>query len=907
MSKSAASLRYQAGFHRLLPFLLLLALWAGARASGATSAVVTFTNFPAAVSNTYNGLITLQIYGMTNGVTNVVVQKFLDLNTNGAIDSGDLLVQQFRLTAGQAPVFTNGVATVTVTNFMPGDVSSIPGQITTPLNFQNGDFAQNIVGHYLYKVSSPSGQFSPVTNLFVVTNTTFSSVVTGSVQDGTTFSNIPNAIVLLFSIQGTELNVAGSTMANSSGGFILRAPVGTYVITAAKSNYVGNLSSEVVFSQNYTNVLGQPLSISPSFTNILGRVVNSTNRTLGLPGLSGFALDTNSDISLYFSDTNGNFTAPVVSDEWTAPVDNFAATFAGYLTLQANQAVVVSNKAVNVTNLLPRAMAIFYGIVTNNSGGAMPGVYIYAADNAGHQSEGMTDAHGNYVLDALGETNSWQIYIPPTGNPGLTNSYVVSPGFVQTNINAGQAIQQNFVLAAANNTISGTVQDVDGNPIGGIVVFATATNINGVAYQAFNATTAANGSYSLNVVTPGNWTVGLSTNSLASLGYQNFPADQSTNLAVDANATINFTILVCGEIQILTTNLPDAMLGSDYETNLLATSCYNITNWTTAYGITLTSLYDHTNLAYLPGTAIYSDSKLVGYLESDFSFGYKFGDSPYFTNMTGSYRESGDTYYFSLSASVNVSAPITNTIPVVIRTVTWYAQPTTQNGSSYTTTLTNYSFSALGTYSSWNYTVTNGVLMTKSTGTSNTVARLESLFHSQPSAGFSMNTPSSIAFTGTNNTVVWIQKGTNLPGQYFISPYGPQSTNLPPGMYLESDGIIHGTPTSLGTNNGVFNFTVAAIDEAANATVQPLTLVVDPATNSPSLESSKFNLSSNVFQMQFGNTVAGENYSLLMTTNLSSTNWIPIFTTNAVNDNGFVIPDVHATNPARFYRLQMTP
>ncbi|HSY42645.1 MAG TPA: hypothetical protein VK811_01965, partial [Candidatus Acidoferrum sp.] len=84
-------------------FLAVLWLCAGATAARATSAVITFTNFPSTVSNTYNGIITLEINGLTNGVTNVVVQKFLDANTNGFIDAGDLLVQQFQLAVGQAP------------------------------------------------------------------------------------------------------------------------------------------------------------------------------------------------------------------------------------------------------------------------------------------------------------------------------------------------------------------------------------------------------------------------------------------------------------------------------------------------------------------------------------------------------------------------------------------------------------------------------------------------------------------------------------------------------------------------------------------------------------------------------------------------------------------------------------
>ena len=81
---------------------------------------VTFNVTPSTVSNTYNGTITLQIGGLTNKT--VVVQKFLDLNTNGVIDSGDLLVQQFTLQDGTNFVIGG------VTNFnVPGDVNSNTG------------------------------------------------------------------------------------------------------------------------------------------------------------------------------------------------------------------------------------------------------------------------------------------------------------------------------------------------------------------------------------------------------------------------------------------------------------------------------------------------------------------------------------------------------------------------------------------------------------------------------------------------------------------------------------------------------------------------------------------------------------------------------------------------------------
>ena len=892
--------------------LLVVALGMAAVPARAASAVITFTNFPSVVSNTYNGVITLQINGLTNGVTNVVVQKFLDLNTNGIIDSHDLLVQQFRLTTGQANTFTNGATTVTVTNFMPGDMSTTPGQITAPLNFQNGDFMQNLAGQYLYKISSPSGQFNPVTNLFVVTNAFFSCAVTGAVENANTFSNVPGAIVLLFSTANNGSVVQAGAVANQSGFFTIRAPPGTYFMGAAGSNYVADLGSAGAFAliANFTNNVN--VFLTPSTTNITGRAVNAATNSVVIPGLTGLAESTNNLLSLYFTDTNGNFTVPVTSNSWAATVDDFAAQFEGYLTFQTNQFINVSNKLANITNALPKATAIFYGVLTNNSFQPMPGVYMIATDNANHQSVGMTDKNGRYVLGVLGGTNEWQVGLVFPNNPGLTNTYVFGPGVLETNINAGQAIEENFNVAPASDTISGTVQDINDHPISGVQVFAIETN-NGVVYQAFVATTDANGNYSLNVIASGIWTVGLNTNSLAALGFNQFPPDQSTNIN-DAPAVINFSVLVCGEIEVLTTNLPNALLGSPYDTQLEATSCQTITNWLTVYGITLTSLFDRTNVTYPPGTPVYSTAGLQGFLLTDFSYGLGHNGGGYFgyqSNCTATDNFVNQTAKFSnISATVNVSAPIASNTTVTIEGRTWTtkAAPSQVSAGEYQTTLFR---NGPDSYTIGDnppaYVVTNGMLMT-GTGSprTNTVASLTAFFHSL-TPGESLNLASDIAYTGTNGAIVWIKNG-NTWGQYLISTYGPQTTNLPPGLSLFPNGMLAGTPASLGTNNGRFNFTVEAVDAGTNAAIQTLSLQVDSNTNTaPTLQTvGQFN-STNGFQMQVNNVQAGLSYTLLMSTNLSSTNWVQIFTTNAPNTNPLIIPDVNATNPARFYRIQVGP
>src|SRR5580693_1816677 len=74
---------------------------------------VTFTDAPSVVSNTYSGFITLQVSGISPGDT-VVVQKYLDVNADGVVDSGDVLVQQFNLTDNQPGQVIGGVTNYNV-------------------------------------------------------------------------------------------------------------------------------------------------------------------------------------------------------------------------------------------------------------------------------------------------------------------------------------------------------------------------------------------------------------------------------------------------------------------------------------------------------------------------------------------------------------------------------------------------------------------------------------------------------------------------------------------------------------------------------------------------------------------------------------------------------------------------
>src|SRR5262245_17176521 len=82
-------------------------------AASRASAAVGFSISPSTVSNLYSGYITVQVTNLTAGDT-VLLQTWLDANTNGVIDAGDTLSQQSQLTDGQPGMVIGGVTNVNV-------------------------------------------------------------------------------------------------------------------------------------------------------------------------------------------------------------------------------------------------------------------------------------------------------------------------------------------------------------------------------------------------------------------------------------------------------------------------------------------------------------------------------------------------------------------------------------------------------------------------------------------------------------------------------------------------------------------------------------------------------------------------------------------------------------------------
>ncbi len=566
-------------FLKQVAFLFVLSGWAIQ-----SHAAVAVTLTPSAISNSYGGTVTLQITGLANG-EKVVVQKFMDANGNGAVDTGDTLWQQFNLTDGHADTFLDGATTITNLN-VPGDTDTVAGQITAALNISQSGFEQTIAGKYIYVVSSPFGNFPPLTNTFTVTNFSYAQALTGSViANGT---NVPGAAVLLFQPTGGDnLNPQGGAVADASGNYQISAPPGDYVLVPLKSNFVANAGAASVTLSSGVNLSSNLFLISADRT-VSGSFIDASNSALGLPGALVPVQSQNGFLTVAFTDTNGNFTAGVTANSWKIELNDSSATFHNYLRPQSKvQADATAGSVSGITISLLKANALFYGTVKDGSNQPFANISLSSSDQGNFEQDATSAADGTYFAGAFGNGNSpWEIQTSQDSNPA--NYIFSSPSFDYnpsggTNLQAGQALHVNFTALIATNQITGHVQDHNNSPIANVQVVASAI-INGANFQA-QIDTDGSGNYSLNVAN-GMWSVNVSCeggndslNNILGFGNYQCPSGQGVTIS-NNNASANFTVQPCGGIQVQTpTNLPAGQIGIFYSTQLSASTCSGNVNW----------------------------------------------------------------------------------------------------------------------------------------------------------------------------------------------------------------------------------------------------------------------------------------------------------------------------------------
>ena len=792
-----------------------------------TEAGVALTLTPAAISNTYSGVVTLQVTGLTNAGQTVVVQKYLDANGDGIIDAGDWLIQQFTLTDGQPGMVLGGV-----TNFnVPGDMDTIAGQITAQL-LVSTDFSQQIAGNYLFKLSSPSGLS---TNSFAVTNFPYAQKFTGTVMSNGVAE--PYAGVLLFRAAGGSDtgNPVGGAVANGSGSYTIPAPPGRYELVAFKNNFVANASAAGSLVLVNGATLTTNLSLIPATTSISGRVVDAANAGLGLPGLLVAAQNKAQGLlGLCETDTNGNFSAGVTANQWQLNGSSSGLALLGYVGLQGKGNYNTATGSISgLTFRLTKATALVYGTVQDVYGNPLPGVVaVYASDqnnngNGQFQADGYTDAGGHYVVavvGGLGSNDVWQVQVDNASS--FLNDNFSQPPIDQSggaNITAGQAVLANISALPATNQITGNVK-FNGVDLVGLSVNAYSQDTNN--YQAQTTTDGA-GNYTL-IVGNGTWNVSVNcqgdNSSLQSiLGNANYQCPCGPSVTISNNNSAGNNIVVPGGgsgvifgyltnssgggIGGVTVYLQNECNGQGYSQTTAANGYYAATVPYGSYNVNVDcGGLNADGYQCLNGTNINFASAS---LELDFTAQSNGGGGP--TTLYGLVRDTGGNNIIGVTVFASNGKGVLDS--------------TTTDGNGY------YGF-AVGN-GTWDVSVSCSELNALgyacvSDEVTNLNLGMAELDFAVPFGG--AFTPVEITTTAVPDALVGMAYSQQLSAVGGQAPYvwslDPGSLLLPVGVLLATNGVISGaiTTNDLGTNY----FLVDVTDDLGNTASQAFSLTVYP-------------------------------------------------------------------------------
>lgn len=806
-----------------------------------------FSISPNSISNTYKGRVTLQVSGITTNGT-VVIQKYLDLNSNGIVDAGDLLVQQYEVTDGVGSPIIGGVTNINV----PGDQDTNQGSVTTYFVPSVGSPGESVSGNYLYVVSSPYGYFPAVTNALSITNSSFAQGITGTVSCNGT--NVGDAVVWLLAVKNSSgFNIIGGTVADGSGNYQISVPPGTYRVLPAATNLLANLVSAptvtVAANSGLTNV---NLVMSNAIFSISGKIMDTTNASITLPGVLMAASTSGGAIGFGVTDSNGNYTLPAIPGPFKIGETELALALHGYVGLASNTIVDVDGNVGGINIALPVATALFYGTVTDTNSNPLPGLQLEAeegSDGSGpFQSEGATDLSGNYVIGLTGGT--WGIY---ADNKGLTYSdYVFSTGPSWNyeaggngiDISDGGAVNANFTGVLATNVISGFLTDDSENPIPGVGVTGTAT-IDGVNFTTQGADTDTNGAYSLPVAA-GNWNVNVlcSCQNGDCLGGNYLCPDSQSYTIVTSDVTdANFTAplaqyTISGLLTSEDTGQPivgvaifaDAVIdGSPYalstQTDTNGSYSFNVANgdWDVSVNCTGSDSLAALGFQCTPDVPVDIEGS-SGFANFQAQLGFSFsayptnGAAPLTVNFTGPNADENDISIVDWQWSFGDGGSSTNADPVYTYEIPGVYTPSlvvtnfqdtseTVPGSGFVTVTGGTSPPSI---QSWFYSIN---LAPGGTGHA-TVNNIEGA----PPFAYQWSLNGTNIPGATDSTYVLTNASTTNTGNYSIvvsNAYGATSAG-PFGMYLAATAQFTATPTIGGVPLFV-NFFGPSVDSDGNA------------------------------------------------------------------------------------------
>ena len=415
---------------------------------------------PAIVTNTFSGRVSLRITGLHPGST-VRIDKMQVNNTDGVIVSDSVLQASYDLVDGFA------LATEQLTNAtVVADITPIDGTILASLNFSDA-FIPNMVGEYVFTVSSPTGAFPRVSAKFSVVKQPYGQSLTGRVLSGGT--PVPHAYVGLLGHGGGDYSFIGGIVADDNGNYRVEAPPGDYELVAGKPGFVGEwgLTERTVLTAGAHTVVD--LLLTRGTANLSGTVYDREVTNHGLAGVQVYGRsEDDSAFAIAYSDANGRWVMPVTPGIWHVQVLPQATEAAGYLgSLEYYWGDTSSKNATGLDLGLRRANALAHGTVRNSvTGQPIPNIAVtYWSLDLSQAGRGVADAQGVYKAPIAAGTWLQTVDLESAYEEGFAGqlSFVVS-------VDEGGSISQDVLLEPVTASVTGHVVDEVGLAVPGMII-----------------------------------------------------------------------------------------------------------------------------------------------------------------------------------------------------------------------------------------------------------------------------------------------------------------------------------------------------------------------------------------------------------------------------------------------------
>ena len=601
----------------------------GLSALVAHTAAATLSLEPSQITTEYQGAISLQIGGVDAEDT-VIVEKYMDLNGNETIDAGEPLTMQVRLEDNELAMVdgvlnrnipsdlnsTSGTITAEVSLheldrfagmqiFRVSSASSSFTAVTASLTVTPPTYSQAISG-VVHDGSAPlphayvgllgvdedilvGGAIAGADGSFSIPAAPGDYVVV-VVKSGYIITEIP--VVTLqaeatatqdVELAATPLVISGSLSDADTGEklpgnivFLDAEDVFTFTYTDADGNFEAGVPSafwevevgaETLSRQGYLTVWGEANTETGNATGVDLEVSKATSLVHGyltnvdgtpMPGIEIYAINVIGEETYGYTDAEGYFLLGVSAGQWWVSPEQEDLVQHG-LGAQGTSITISNSEAMEVNFQALAFTASIHGRVVDHQGNPIAYLEVYGnnwEDGGGSYTE--TDANGYFTLPVFGGT--WQLGLDAEHLAGLG---ALGPS-LDVDVTEGVDVSGLVIsTSSVNASISGRVESDAGGPVAFLNVYAYMTSDSLTYYTS--ATTDINGFYSMAVIS-GTWVVYISEQDLAPLGFI-VPPIQET-VVTGGSASANFLLVESVPLEIITTSLPEATVGSLYSETL---------------------------------------------------------------------------------------------------------------------------------------------------------------------------------------------------------------------------------------------------------------------------------------------------------------------------------------------------